>query len=123
MIERGIAFKARHDVVIDRVMPSDFIEQLGDEARDLANALDRALVAEPSQSLRLIGRRVKKAEFQAAFTVCRTAGSQPRRERRCGHAASPTFGNAARKASRLTAVTKERDPIFLASSRPELISR
>src|SRR5258705_12156297 len=114
MIERGIAFKARHDVVIDRVMPSDFIEQLGDEARDLANALDRALVAKPSQSLRLIGRRVKKAEFQAAFTVCRTAGSQPRRERCCAHAAAPTFafGSEVRNASTLAAVMKDREPIF-----------
>jgi hypothetical protein len=38
-------------------------------------------------------------------------------------AASPTFGNEARNASRLAAVMKLRAPIFRASSRPEFMRR
>jgi hypothetical protein len=41
------------------VASPDFSEQFGDEARDLAEVLDRALVTEPSQSLRSIGRRAR----------------------------------------------------------------
>ena len=46
VIKRGIALETRADVVLDSVMPPDFIEQLQHEARDTTDALDLALLAE-----------------------------------------------------------------------------
>jgi hypothetical protein len=52
VINRGIALETRRDVLLDTVMPPEFIEQLGHEARDLADVLDGVLLAQTSQGLR-----------------------------------------------------------------------
>ena len=44
MINRGKALEPRRNVVLDPVMPPDFVEQFGHEARDFADALDLALL-------------------------------------------------------------------------------
>jgi hypothetical protein len=46
MINRGIAPEARRDVVLDAVDATDLGQHFRHEARDLADALDRALLAQ-----------------------------------------------------------------------------
>jgi hypothetical protein len=56
LVQRSISLEARLDVVPDAVMPADFGQQLVNEARDLADTLDRALLAQMRQRLRLRDR-------------------------------------------------------------------